>query len=270
MLERNSKLMTKKMIQYLIPSILMIFAMQFGSLFDGILVGNLMGNDALTATSLVLPVLYIIQLPGFALGVGGSIVAATLLGKREIKKAKTTFTVCMLIGVGLSVVFAILSFFVSAPLSKLFCPPEYAELGRQYMFIYFLTDPIIAFALILASFVGVDNNPRVASAMYILVPLSNQLVSSKFLTLNLMMKDSFSNSRRQKRRMLSHHSKILQRFSTSSSVTKSGANSSMSRQLLRSTKLSHAKKSMTSSISVRLIRLRTMQKSRSRLLTGAT
>ena len=41
MLERNSKLMTKKMFQYLIPSILMIFAMQFGSLLDGILVGNL-------------------------------------------------------------------------------------------------------------------------------------------------------------------------------------------------------------------------------------
>lgn len=167
MLERNSKLMTKKMIQYLIPSILMIFAMQFGSLFDGILVGNLMGNDALTATSLVLPILYIIQLPGFALGVGGSIVAATLLGKREIQKAKTAFTVCMLIGVGLSLVFAALAFFISEPLAGLFCPEEYKELGRQYVFVYFLIDPIIAFALILTSFVGVDNNPRLASIMYI-------------------------------------------------------------------------------------------------------
>ena len=89
MLERNSKLMTKKMFQYLLPSILMIFAMHFGSLFDGILVGNLMGNDALSATSLVLPILYVIQLPGLAIGVGGSIVVATLLGKREIQKAKT-------------------------------------------------------------------------------------------------------------------------------------------------------------------------------------
>ena len=61
MLERNSKLMTKKMFQYLIPSILMIFAMQFGSLLDGILVGNLIGNDALTASSLVLPILFVIQ-----------------------------------------------------------------------------------------------------------------------------------------------------------------------------------------------------------------
>ncbi len=73
-LERNAKLVNRKFIHYLIPSILMIFAMQFGSLLDGILVGNMIGYDALSATALVVPILYIIQLPGFALGVGGSIV----------------------------------------------------------------------------------------------------------------------------------------------------------------------------------------------------
>ena len=70
-LERNSKLINRKFIMYLVPSILMIFAMQFGSLVDGILVGNFIGNDALSASSLVLPILYIVQIPGFAIGVGG-------------------------------------------------------------------------------------------------------------------------------------------------------------------------------------------------------
>ena len=50
-LERNSKLINRKFITYLIPSILMIFAMQFGSLVDGILVGNFIGNEALSASS---------------------------------------------------------------------------------------------------------------------------------------------------------------------------------------------------------------------------
>ena len=182
MLERNSKLMTKKMFQYLIPSILMIFAMQFGSLIDGILVGNLMGNEALSATSLVLPVLFIAQLPGLAMGTGGSIVAANLLGKREIKKAKTAFSICVLIGVGVSIVFAILSFFISKPLAQLYCPnEEYAELGSQYIFIYLVTDPIIAFAIVLASFVGVDNNPRLASIMYIVANAIKVLTEFIFL-----------------------------------------------------------------------------------------
>ena len=167
MLERNSKLMTKKMFQYLIPSILMIFAMQFGSLLDGILVGNLIGNDALTASSLVLPILFVIQLPGFAIGTGGSIIVANLLGKREIKKAKTAFTLSMIIAVGVSLIFTVLSFFVSEPLAALFCPEEFKELGKQYIFAYLLTDPIVGFTLALACFVSVDNNPRLASIIYI-------------------------------------------------------------------------------------------------------
>lgn len=181
MLERNSKLMTKKMFQYLIPSILMIFAMQFGSLLDGILVGNLADEKALTATSLVLPVLFIAQLPGFALGTGGSIAVAMLLGKREIKKAKTTFTLCMLLAVGVSLIFSILSFFISKPLASLYCPEGFRELGAQYLFVLLLVDPIIAFALALACFIGVDNNPRIASIMYIVANVVK--VISEFLFL---------------------------------------------------------------------------------------
>ena len=183
MLERNSKLMTKKMFQYLIPSILMIFAMQFGSLLDGILVGNLIGNDALTASSLVLPILFVIQLPGFAIGTGGSIVVANLLGKREIKKAKTAFTLSMIIAVGVSLIFTVLSFFVSEPLAALFCPEEFKELGKQYIFAYLLTDPIVGFTLALACFVSVDNNPRLASIMYIVANVFK--VGSEFLFITI-------------------------------------------------------------------------------------
>ena len=183
MLERNSKLMTKKMFQYLIPSILMIFAMQFGSLLDGILVGNLIGNDALTASSLVLPILFVIQLPGFAIGTGGSIVVANLLGKREIKKAKTAFTLSMIIAVGVSLIFTVLSFFVSEPLAGLFCPEEFKELGKQYIFAYLLTDPIVGFTLALACFVSVDNNPRLASIMYIVANAFK--VGSEFLFITI-------------------------------------------------------------------------------------
>ena len=183
MLERNSKLMTKKMFQYLIPSILMIFAMQFGSLLDGILVGNLIGNDALTASSLVLPILFVIQLPGFAIGTGGSIIVANLLGKREIKKAKTAFTLSMIIAVGVSLIFTVLSFFVSEPLAGLFCPEEFKELGKQYIFAYLLTDPIVGFTLALACFVSVDNNPRLASIMYIVANVFK--VGSEFLFITI-------------------------------------------------------------------------------------
>ena len=166
-LKRNSKLIDRKFIQYLIPSILMIFAMQFGSLVDGILIGNFLGSDALSATSLVLPILYVVQIPGFALGVGGSIVVANLLGKRDVEKSKRVFSICFIVGIGISLIFAILSFFVSTPLARMF-GDALVNYSSDYVFMYLLTDPIITFALIIGSFMAVDNNPRISSIFYIL------------------------------------------------------------------------------------------------------
>ena len=144
-LERNSKLINRKFITYLIPSILMIFAMQFGSLVDGILV--------------------VVQIPGFALGVGGAIVVANLLGKRDVVGAKKAFSYSMIVGMGISIIFAILSFFVSRPLAALFGESS-LDYSYPYVFMYLLTDPIITFALLIGSFMAVDNNPRFSSIFY--------------------------------------------------------------------------------------------------------
>lgn len=165
-LERNSKLINKKFIHYLIPSIVMIFAMSFSSLLDGILIGNMISGEALAATSLVMPVLYIIQAPGFAIGVGGSIVIANKLGKRDIEGAKKAFSLSLIIGVAISLVFAALSFVISDPLAKLFGEASY-EFSYQYIFMYLLTDPIITLALLLGNFMAVDNNPRTSSIFFV-------------------------------------------------------------------------------------------------------
>lgn len=166
-LERNSKLINRKFITYLIPSILMIFAMQFGSLVDGVLVGNFIGNEALSASSLVLPILYVVQIPGFALGIGGSIVVANLLGKRDASGAKKAFSYSIIVGMGISILFAIISIFVSKPLAALFSE-SLLEYSYPYVFMYLVTDPIITLALLIGSFMAVDNNPRLSSIFYII------------------------------------------------------------------------------------------------------
>jgi len=166
-MERNSKLVNRKFLYYLIPSILMIFAMQFSSLLDGILIGNMISNQALAATSLVMPILYVIQAPGFALGIGGSIVVANKLGKRDIEGAKKSFSISIIIGVAISMVFALISFFVSSPLAKLFGEASYED-SYPYIYMYLLTNPIIALALLLGSFMAVDNNPKLSSLFFII------------------------------------------------------------------------------------------------------
>ena len=165
-MERNARLINKKFLQYLVPSVLMIFAMQFGSLLDGILIGNMIGPGALSASSLSMPVLYVIQVPGFAFGVGGAIVIANLLGKRDLVRAKKVFSACLIFGVGVSAVFAASGPFLAAPLARLFAESLY-EYSYQYILVYMVTDPIVMAAIILANLIATDNNPKLSAAFYI-------------------------------------------------------------------------------------------------------
>ncbi|MBO5542375.1 MAG: hypothetical protein J5936_02955, partial [Acholeplasmatales bacterium] len=120
MLERNSKLINKKFYQYLIPSVLTIFAMQFASLFDGIIVGNLLGGVALSASSMAVPVILIVQMPGLALGVGGAIVVGSLLGKRDTEKANAAFSACLIFGMAFGLLVCALGAFIAKPIASLF------------------------------------------------------------------------------------------------------------------------------------------------------
>ncbi len=184
-LKRNSKLINRKFITYLIPSILMIFAMQFGSLVDGILIGNYLGPTALSASSLVMPILYIVQIPGFALGIGGAIVVATLLGKRDVIGAKKAYSFSIIVGMSISILFALIAFPVAEPLASLFGGDT--ELCRQYILGFLLTDPIITYALLIGSFMAVDNSPKLSSVFYI---VSNAAKVGLEVLLITVMKDS--------------------------------------------------------------------------------
>ncbi|MBP3728731.1 MAG: ATP-binding protein [Lachnospiraceae bacterium] len=181
MLQRNARILNKKLVQYLIPSALMIFAMQFGSLADGILVGNMLSGEALTACSLVMPVLYIIQLPGLALGVGGSIAVGTYLGRREMDKARQVYSVCLVLGMGISLLFALLGLVLAMPLARIFTPPELAGLGQEYILVYMLTDPIISLGIIMPSFMTADNCPRHGSALFIIANVAKVALEVLFL-----------------------------------------------------------------------------------------
>lgn len=180
-LKRNSKLINRKFIQYLIPSILMIFAMQFGSFLDGILIGNMIGSEALSATALVVPILYVIQLPGFAIGVGGSIVIANLLGKRDLDGAKRTFSLSTILAMAISILFAALAFPLAMPLASLFSL-DLITYSYQYILGYMLTTPIIIFSLIMGSFMAVDNNPRLSSILFIVSNVAKIGLEILFIT----------------------------------------------------------------------------------------
>ena len=103
--ERNHELLDVKIKQYLLPAIMMKLALQLGNVVDTMLVGNLLGTDAMSAVSLSIPVLSLIQIPGFFLGNGGAIAAGILLGRRQKKEAREVFSTTLIITVFCGILF---------------------------------------------------------------------------------------------------------------------------------------------------------------------
>ena len=100
-MQRNSFLINKKIHQYILPGILMTVAMQLGIVVDGMIVGKIMGPDAMAAIEISRPVLLILQLPAMMLAMGGAAQAAVFLGKRDLPQADGIFSASLAAGAGL-------------------------------------------------------------------------------------------------------------------------------------------------------------------------
>ena len=86
-MERNAYLIHRKIHQYILPGVLMTVAMQLGNVVDGMIVGNILGPEAMAAIELSMPVLLLLQMPALMLAMGGAAEAAVLLGKRKLEEA---------------------------------------------------------------------------------------------------------------------------------------------------------------------------------------
>lgn len=84
-------LVSKKFYRYLIPSFLSEMAMHMGSVIDSVIIGNLIGVEALSAVTLASPIIQVLHLPGLILDLGGATLATIWLDERKLKAASDIF-----------------------------------------------------------------------------------------------------------------------------------------------------------------------------------
>ena len=179
---RNDYLIKRKFNSYLLPGMMMAVAMQLGNIVDSILVSRFIDIDGLTAISLSLPILYFMQMFGFALGVGGAITVSVMLGKRQIKEASGVLSVCVIAVTAISLVFTAMSFFVTKPLTGLLAStPALQVLLEPYLFIFICFIPLLNLCILLSNMMTVDNNPKLGAASFIVANIVNLILDYLFL-----------------------------------------------------------------------------------------
>ncbi len=173
MLKRNEKLIKHKLWQYLLPGIMLTAALQVGNIVDTMLVGNIIGSDAMSAVKIGMTIDNIMEIPGYVLGVGGSVAVGILLGKREMEKANRVFSTTFAFSLICGFIFAVLS--VTSPFlaDMLTGGNSLAPDVSRFVFVTLLGAPVLSLALQFMNYVAVDNNPSVASAYVICANVIN-------------------------------------------------------------------------------------------------
>ena len=180
--QRNERLLNAKIRQYLIPGLMMSLSLQLGNILDTVMVGNLLGTDAMTAVALSLPVETILQMPGYCLGTGGAIAVGILLGRREREKASGLFTLTFFATLLSGLLFSLLAFFVSEPFAHMLAyKAGVANDTRDYIMVSMLGAPFIGIGLLMSSYLGAENHPELSSAYLILSNVINLIFDFIFL-----------------------------------------------------------------------------------------
>ncbi len=181
-MERNSFLINKKIHQYILPGVLMTVAMQLGNVVDGMIVGNLLGAEAMAAIEISMPVLLLLQMAAMMLAMGGAAEAAVLLGKRDMEKAGGVFTASLAAGLVISLIFALFTPILPGPLAMALAGNGgLAALAEPYMMVNFAGIPILTVAIIFCYFMNADNHPQLGSALFIIANLVNLALDFVFI-----------------------------------------------------------------------------------------
>ncbi|MCI8483898.1 MAG: hypothetical protein HFH41_06120 [Lachnospiraceae bacterium] len=181
-MKRNAFLINRKVHQYILPGILMTVAMQLGNVVDGMIVGNILGPDAMAAIEISMPVLLLLQMPAMMLAMGGAAEAAVLLGKRKIKEASSVLTASLAYGGILACFFALFTWILPGPLAMILSGNEHlAALAEPYIMVNFGGIPILTIAIIFCYFMNADNHPQLGSALFIIANVVNLVLDVVFL-----------------------------------------------------------------------------------------
>ena len=172
----------KKLIRFVIPSIVMMIFTSIYGVVDGFFVSNIVGKTPFAAVNFIMPVLMILGAFGFMFGTGGSALIAKTIGEGEREKANRIFSLLVYITL-------ILSVFLSA-VSIIFMPQIAKALGAEgqmlsdcilYARLILLALPFYMLQFEFQSFFVVAEKPKLGLYVTVASGVANMVLDALFM-----------------------------------------------------------------------------------------
>ena len=173
----------KQFYNYLWAYVLVALSGCLGNVVDGIIVGNLISADGVSAINLSKPVNQFIFTLHLLINAGAGMLVGYALGQKNISLARRYFSLALTVSVGLGVLLAVFCglFFIDETTRLLCSREQLLPLVRQYLQVLLLGNPAFILMWGLSTMVGVDGQPRLVSLAVIIDNVVNLCLDIVFI-----------------------------------------------------------------------------------------
>ena len=172
----------KKLLRFVIPSIIMMIFTSVYGVVDGLFVSNFAGKEAFSAINIIMPFLMILGTIGFMLGAGGSAIVSKTLGEGDKQKAREYFSMFVYVSVILGVIFSIAGIIFLRPISILLGASE-SMIDNCVLYGRIILISLTAFILqnIFQSFLVTAERPKIGLLITTAAGVTNMVLDFLFV-----------------------------------------------------------------------------------------
>ena len=165
------------LLKFAFPSIIMMIFMSLYTIVDGAFISRYVGPDALAAANVIYPYLSTVLAAGVMLATGGSAVIARKLGEGQDEVAREDFSLLVLVGAGLGILFAAAGLLFLEPISRLLGANDTLMVYcRPYLGILALFAPGYILQLLFQSFFVTAGRPGLGLGLTVLSGVANAIL----------------------------------------------------------------------------------------------
>ena len=168
---------------YLWAYILVALSGCLGNVVDGIIVGNLISEDGVSAINLSKPINQFIFTLHLLINAGAGMLVAYALGQNKLDDARRFFTRALVLSVGLGLVLTVFGgLLFPDQTARLLCKNEaILPLARDYMQVLLIGNPAFILMWGLSTMVGVNGSPKLVSLAVIVDNVVNLCLDIVFI-----------------------------------------------------------------------------------------
>ena len=175
--QRNSFIVSKALRTFVMAAVLTAAASQLAHTADSMIVGHVVGQDAVSAINLVLPLVEVLNCMGFLICFGANAMCAHAIGCHDMDKVARTFTttlmMVMTLGLGVSLGISLFSEQIVGLMSE---EPSLNGMAYDYIHTYAMGGWLQMMSYGLCLFVATDGKPRMVTAAVVAGAITNVVV----------------------------------------------------------------------------------------------